>query len=82
MGVKLYLEGMGYTDVSDVEDRGYFDSVYVRTPGGPLFEATVQKPLGFAEDEPLETIGGEIMIAPQFESSRAELLAQLEVIDS
>jgi glyoxalase family protein len=39
--VKFHLEGLGYTDVSDVKDRGYFDSVYVRTPGGALFEATV-----------------------------------------
>ena len=32
--VKAHLEGLGYTDVSDRKDRGYFDSVYVRTPGG------------------------------------------------
>jgi hypothetical protein len=32
--VKAHLEGLGYTDVSDRKDRGYFESVYVRTPGG------------------------------------------------
>lgn len=79
--VKGYLEGMGYTDVSDRKDRGYFDSIYVRTPGGPLFEATVSKADGFAIDEPRESIGSEIMISPQFEEQRAELLAQLEKID-
>ena len=30
--VKDWLVGLGYTDVSDVKDRGYFHSVYMRTP--------------------------------------------------
>ena len=29
---KDYIVGLGYTDVSDVKDRGYFFSVYLRTP--------------------------------------------------
>jgi hypothetical protein len=41
--VKDGLVGLGFTDVSDRKDRGYFDSVYVRTPGGAMFEATVSK---------------------------------------
>jgi glyoxalase family protein len=79
--VKGYLEGIGYTDVSDRKDRGYFDSIYVRTPGGPLFEATVSKAAGFATDEAPEEIGQQIMLSPQFEAQRDELLAQLEKID-
>ncbi len=79
--VKGHLEGLGYIDVSDRKDRGYFDSIYVRTPGGPLFEATVSKAKGFAEDEPPESIGRQIMISPQFEEERETLLAQLEKID-
>ena len=39
--LKGFLEGLGFTDTSDVKDRGYFDSIYVRTPSGALFEATV-----------------------------------------
>ena len=35
---KDWIVGLGYTDVSDVKDRGYFHSVYMRTPGGALFE--------------------------------------------
>ena len=31
--VKDYIVGLGFTDVSDVKDRGYFFSVYCRTPG-------------------------------------------------
>jgi len=42
--VKFRLEGMGFTDTSERKDRGYFDSIYVRTPAGALFEATVSKP--------------------------------------
>ncbi len=79
--VKSFLEGLGYTDVSDVKDRGYFDSIYVRTPGGPLFEATVSKPRGFATDEPPTRLGARIMISPQFEEQREGLLAQLERIE-
>ncbi len=72
---KLHLEGMGFTDCSDVKDRGYFDSVYVRTPGGPLFEVTISKPEGFAIDEPADSIGAKLMISPQFELQREEILA-------
>jgi glyoxalase family protein len=81
MSIKLFLEGMGFTDVSDVKDRGYFYSIYVRTPGGPLFEATYTKPEQWTIDEPAESIGAQIMISPQFEDNRAELLAQLETIE-
>ena len=81
MAVKLYLEGLGFTDVSDVKDRGYFDSVYVRTPGGALFEATVSHDPAFACDEPADRLGCDIMIAPQLEQNREEILAELETIE-
>lgn len=74
---KAHVEGMGYTDVSDVKDRGYFDSIYVRTPGGALFEATVSKPQGWAVDEAADRIGQDIMLSPQFEASRDEILDQI-----
>ncbi len=74
------LEAMGFTDCSDVKDRGYFHSVYVRTPSGALLEATVSKPEGFAIDEDPDRLGREVMIAPQFEGQRAEILAQLETL--
>ena len=64
--VKAHVEGLGYTDVSDRKDRGYFDSVYVRTPGGALFEATVSKPEGFTIDEPYKNLGNEFQIPPPF----------------
>ena len=42
--VQGLLVGLGYTDVSDVKDRGYFFSVYLRTPGGALFELAYSRP--------------------------------------
>jgi len=74
---KAHVEGMGYTDFSDRKDRGYFDSIYVRSPGGALFEAAVTKPKGWAEDETPEHIGEEIMISPQFEQDREQIIAQI-----
>jgi len=78
---KAFVEGMGYTDFSDVKDRGYFDSVYVRTPGGALFEAAVSKPKAWAVDEEADHIGEEIMISPQFEAKRDEIIAEIGKID-
>ena len=75
---KAHLEGLGYTDVSDVKDRGYFDSVYVRTPGGALFEATVSKPKGFLVDEPFEKLGSSMQVPPVFAHRKDELIKYLE----
>ena len=78
--VKFHLEGLGYTDVSEVKDRGYFDSVYVRTPGGALFEATVSKPQGFLVDETYENMGTTFQVPPVFADRKAEILDYLEPI--
>ena len=76
--VKFRLEGLGYTDTSERKDRGYFDSIYVRTPGGALFEATVSKPQGFLVDEPYEKLGTAMQIPPFFANRREELLEKIE----
>jgi glyoxalase family protein len=80
MDLKLHLEGLGYTDVSDVKDRQYFHSVYVRSPSGALFELAVSVPESFAVDEDPEKLGSEFKLPPQFEDRRQELLDQLEPI--
>jgi glyoxalase family protein len=77
---KAHLEGLGYTDVSDRKDRGYFDSVYVRTPAGALFEATVSKPKGFLVDEPFERLGSALQVPPVFADRKDELLTYLEKV--
>ena len=82
MEMKLYIEGLGYTDVSDVKDRQYFNSCYVRTPGGPLFELAVSKPEGWAIDEAADALGREFVLPPWLEDRRAEMLGRLEHIDT
>ena len=79
--VKSHLEGLGFTDVSERKDRGYFESIYVRTPGGALFEATVSKPEGFLIDEPFEELGRTFQVPPQFAGQRDFLISYLEPLD-
>lgn len=77
--LKLWLEGLGYTDASEQKDRNYFHSVYCRSPGGILTEfATCD--IGFATDEPLEDLGQNLQLPPWFEDRRAEIIAPLEKI--
>ena len=76
--VKFRLEGLGFTDTSERKDRGYFDSIYVRTPAGALFEATVSKPGGMTVDERYEQLGSSFQIPPPFAHRTQELLAYLE----
>ena len=72
--IKFFLEGLGYTDCSDIKNRGYFDSMYIRTPSGALFEACVSHHPSFPCDEPLESLGSEVMVSPQLEGSKDELI--------
>jgi glyoxalase family protein len=79
--VKDGLVGLGFTDVSDRKDRGYFDSVYVRTPGGAMFEATVSKSTGFTIDERYEELGKNFQVPPVFADRREYLLSYLEPLE-
>jgi 2,6-dichloro-p-hydroquinone 1,2-dioxygenase len=67
--VKFDTEGMGFTDFSDRKNRGYFESIYVRTPGGVMFEATHS--LGFTHDEPEAELGTHLKVSPQFDDRKA-----------
>lgn len=73
--VKFDIEGLGYTDVSDRKHRGYFESIYVRTPGGVLFEAT--STIGFTHDELPANLGTEVKVAPQLEGIKDDLIARI-----
>lgn len=59
-----------------VIDRNYFHSVYFREPGGVLYELATNPP-GFAIDEPVERLGEQLMLPPQYEPNRAEIQASL-----
>jgi glyoxalase family protein len=72
--VKMNMEGLGFTDTSDVKDRGYFWSIYVRTPAGALFEATVSKPEGMLIDEPYEELGASLQVPPVFQDRKQEII--------
>jgi glyoxalase family protein len=79
--VKDHIVGLGFTDVSDVKDRGYFFSVYCRTPGGALFEFAFSTEQGFLIDEAEDELGTHMCIPPHWEDRRAEI-AQLEPIET
>ena len=74
--IKFEAESMGFTDFSDRKNRGYFESVYVRTPGGVMFEAT--KSLGFKMDEEEAQLGTELKMSPELAPSRDAGLALME----
>lgn len=79
--LKFEIEGAGYTDISELKDRKYFKSVYVRTPAGALFELAVTHPEGgWTCDESPKELGTRFQLPEQFEHRREELLARLEPI--
>lgn len=73
--LKFDVEGMGFTDFSDRKNRGYFESIYVRTPGGVMFEATHS--LGFTHDEPADQLGTDFKVSPQIAGQKDELLKRM-----
>ncbi len=77
---KAFLEGQGYTDCSDPKDRGYFMSVYFRTPGGALFEAAYTLNDAFMRDESYESLGTTLQMPPWLADRRDEIIARLEPI--
>jgi len=79
--VKDWIVGLGFTDVSDVKDRGYFYSVYMRSPGGALIELAYSTPEGFLIDESEDELGTHMCIPPHWEERRAEI-SQLEPIET
>jgi glyoxalase family protein len=58
--------------VTSVIDRQYFHSIYFREPSGILFEIATEAP-GFTVDEPVEQLGQNLKLPPQYEPHRAEI---------
>src|SRR6478672_9988827 len=78
--VKAHLEGIGYTDVSEIKDRNYFHSIYCRSPGGILVECAATAQGAFARDEDPSELGTHMLLPPWFEHQRAEIIKMLEPI--
>ena len=77
---KGLYEELGYTDCSEIKDRNYFHSIYVRSPGGVLVECAATVPGGFAKDEAFNQLGTHLLLPPWFEERRTEIMAMLEPI--
>ncbi|MDD7964010.1 VOC family protein [Actinomycetospora lemnae] len=81
--LKFEIEGNGYTDISELKDRKYFKSVYVRTPGGALFElAVTHAEGGWTCDESPHELGQRFQLPEQFEHRREEIFSKLEPIET
>jgi glyoxalase family protein len=68
-----------HADVTAVQDRTYFRSVYFREPGGVLFEIATDTP-GFLIDESVESLGETLRIPAWYEPSRAAIEARVAPI--
>lgn len=66
-------------NVTEVQDRQYFSSIYFREPGGVLFEIATDGP-GFTLDEGPDMLGTALRLPPWFEPERAAIEAQLPPI--
>lgn len=51
------------SSLTNIHDRSYFTSLYVREPGGILIEMASDGP-GFTLDEPVETLGTALFVPP------------------
>ena len=65
--------------VTPVMDRQYFRSIYFREPGGVLLEVATVRP-GFAVDEPVSALGGELKLPPWEEPNRSVIESELPSI--
>jgi len=68
-----HLLGLGY-EVTEVRDRKYFKSIYLRTHDGLLVEVATDPP-GFGVDE--TELGSAVQLPPWLEERRDEILAGL-----
>lgn len=59
-------------EVTAVIDRKYFHSIYYREPGGVLFEIATEPP-GFTVDEPVNSLGENLVLPEWFEPNRSAI---------
>ena len=75
---KAWYEELGYTDASEIKDRYYFHSMYVRSPGGILIECTANVPRGLYLDESPEELGTKLHLPPWYDEQSEAIVAMLE----
>jgi glyoxalase family protein len=68
-----------HLNVTTVQDRTYFHSIYFREPGGVLFELATDPP-GFTLDEPIESLGEHLRIPEWLEPQRQQMERHLPAI--
>lgn len=71
LALRSKIEKAGY-NITPKIDRNYFFSVYFREPGGVLFEIATDNP-GFAVDEPVNELGKNLKLPPQYEPHRERI---------
>jgi len=69
----------GY-DVSRVKNRHFFHSLYIREPGGILFELATEEP-GLTDGDELDTLGQSLFLPPWLEEDREMIEGQLQPLD-
>lgn len=66
--------------VSEVRDRKYFHSIYMRDPEGHIVEIATLNP-GFAVDEPVESLGMALQLPDEYEPHRAQIEVALSPLN-
>ena len=74
-GMREAVRGEGLNPTQQI-DRHWFRSVYFREHGGVLFELATKDP-GYTSDEPLDDLGGRLVLPGSFEDRREEIEAGL-----
>ncbi|MGB9986784.1 VOC family protein [Salarchaeum japonicum] len=67
--------------VSRIRDRRYFESLYVRDPGGILWELATETP-GYTLDEPRSDLGGSFVLPEFFADDRDLIESQLPDLET
>ena len=75
----MKMKDKGY-HLTEVKDRNYFNAVYMKEHGDIIFEFATDGP-GFTVDEPFDELGTHLMLPPQYEERREELLKILPPIN-
>lgn len=77
--VRHFIEGLGFTDISEIKDRYYFHSCYVRSPGGILCEFSTSD-IGLQIDEDVENLGSTLLLPPWKLDEAEEIINYLEPV--